>query len=95
MLAGQRASAQTPASALQQRYLRPGYIPPRYKPLAQFVDQSDGFGLRFRQYERFNVGMNYWPMPQIVFKIDGQWESANGPVRTALDGFNLGLGYQF
>ena len=58
-------------------------------------DQADGFGLRFREYQRYNVGLNYWPMPQVVFKIDGQWESANGLVKQELDGFNLGVGYQF
>lgn len=58
-------------------------------------DQVDGLGLRFRQFERVNLGMNYWPAPQVVFKIDGQWENANGVVRSELDGFNLGVGYQF
>jgi hypothetical protein len=58
-------------------------------------DQADGFGLRFREYQRYNIGLNYWPMPQVVFKIDGQWESANGLVKQELDGFNLGVGYQF
>jgi hypothetical protein len=50
---------------------------------------------RFERYEQATVGLNYWPTPQVVFKIDGQWEDANGAVDRTLDGFNLGMGYQF
>jgi hypothetical protein len=58
-------------------------------------DQADGLGGRFRNYERVSLGLNYWPVPQVVFKIDGQFEDADGRVRREFDGFNLGFGYQF
>lgn len=58
-------------------------------------DQADGLGGRFRNYERVSLGLNYWPVPQVVFKIDGQFEDADGRVRNEFDGFNLGFGYQF
>jgi hypothetical protein len=50
---------------------------------------------RFEQRERLTIGMNYWPHPQVVFKLDAQWEEADGPVDREQDGINLGLGYQF
>jgi len=49
----------------------------------------------FERYEQITVGMNYWPTPQVVFKVDGQWQDADGPVAQTFDGFNLGMGYQF
>jgi hypothetical protein len=61
-------------------------------------DQRNGLGggaYRFEQYDQFNVGLNYWPHPQVVVKVDGQWQDADGPVAVEHDGFNLGLGYQF
>lgn len=61
-------------------------------------DQRNGLSgsaYRFEEYEQFTVGLNYWPHPQVVLKIDGQWQDADGPVAIERDGFNLGLGYQF
>lgn len=54
-----------------------------------------GGAYRFEQYDQINVGLNYWPHPQVVFKFDAQWQDADGPVAIERDGFNLGLGYQF
>ncbi len=54
-----------------------------------------GSAYRFEQYDQVNVGLNYWPHPQVVFKLDAQWQNAHGPVAVERDGFNLGLGYQF
>ena len=54
-----------------------------------------GTAYRFEQYDQVNVGLNYWPHPQVVFKLDAQWQNAHGPVAVERDGFNLGLGYQF
>ena len=58
-------------------------------------DQADGLGTRFRNYDRVSLGLNYWPVSQLVFKIDGQFEDADGRVSNEFDGFNLGFGYQF
>ena len=54
-----------------------------------------GAAYRFEDYDQFTVGLNYWPHPQVVLKIDGQWQDADGPVAVERNGFNLGLGYQF
>jgi hypothetical protein len=54
-----------------------------------------GAAYRFEDYDQFTVGLNYWPHPQVVLKIDGQWQDADGPVAVERNGLNLGLGYQF
>ena len=61
-------------------------------------DERNGLGgtsYRFEQYDQLNVGLNYWPHPQVVLKVDAQWQDAGGPVAIERDGFNLGVGYQF
>jgi hypothetical protein len=61
-------------------------------------DQRNGLGglsYRFARFDRSNIGFNYWPHPQLVFKFDAQWESADAAVASELDGFNLGLGLHF
>jgi hypothetical protein len=50
---------------------------------------------RFEQFEQITTGLNWWPHNNIVIKFDAQWEEADGTVDRLLDGFNLGLGYQF
>lgn len=50
---------------------------------------------RYEEFEQVMVGLNWWPHPDVVFKLDLQWEDADGPVDQTLDGFNLGLGYRF
>ena len=58
-------------------------------------DERDQLGLLFQEFERFDIGMNYWPHPDLVLKFDAQWEDVDDPVDRVLDGFNLGLGYRF
>lgn len=58
-------------------------------------DQRDQLGMRFQEFARFDVGLNYWPHPDVVFKFDAQWEDADDPVDRLLSGFNLGMGYRF
>ncbi|MDP1697526.1 MAG: hypothetical protein Q8L45_07065 [Xanthomonadaceae bacterium] len=46
---------------------------------------------------RFDVtsfGFNYWPVPEVVFKLDYQFESTPNGVQDD-DRLNLGIGYQF
>jgi hypothetical protein len=46
------------------------------------------------RHSQTDLGVNYWPHPDVVVKLDHQKQrSPNG--QDVLDGFNLGLGYQF
>lgn len=46
------------------------------------------------RYSQLDVGVNFWPHPDVVVKLDHQnQQSPNG--QDEYDGFNLGLGYQF
>ena len=77
------------------------YIEPSYK-------FSDNFGIFARynewdnqagsstdtEYEQFDIGVNWWPHKDVVVKLDYQdQEAPKGKIE--LDGFNVGLGYQF
>ena len=46
------------------------------------------------EYTQWNLGINYWLHPQVVFKLDYQDQDAP-PGKNELDGWNLGVGYQF
>jgi len=50
---------------------------------------------RFENFEQISLGFNWWPHSNLAFKFDAQFEDADGPVDRVLDGFNLGIGYQF
>lgn len=61
-------------------------------------DERNGLGgpaFHYVQFNGTNVGLNYWPHPDLVFKFDYQWESANGAVARERDGFNLAVGVRF
>ena len=58
-------------------------------------NELGGLAYRFASMEMFNLGFNYWPHPQVVFKFDAQWQNTDSPVARESDGINLGLGYQF
>ena len=82
------------------RFATTGVVPGELGVFARFQqwDERNGLGgaqYRFESFDQFNVGVNYWPHPQVVFKFDAQWQDADGPVAAERDGFNLGLGYQF
>jgi hypothetical protein len=79
------------------RFSLRGFIPGEAGIFSRYSqwDERDQLGIAFREFERFDVGLNYWPNPQVVFKVDAQWEDADAMVDRELDGFNLGLGYQF
>jgi len=95
------------ADVLEGWYVEPAYrfstanwIPGEMGIFARYHewDERNGLGgaaYRFEEFDQFNVGINYWPHPQVVFKFDAQWQDADGPVAIERDGFNLGLGYQF
>ncbi|GAB5605615.1 porin [Sideroxyarcus sp. TK5] len=46
------------------------------------------------RYHQTDLGMNFWPHPDVVVKIDYQHQRAPAG-QSEYDGFNLGLGYQF
>ncbi|MDP1636425.1 MAG: porin [Gallionellaceae bacterium] len=46
------------------------------------------------KFSQADVGVNFWPHPDVVVKLD--YQNQKVPVgQNELDGFNLGLGYQF
>ena len=46
------------------------------------------------EYTEWNVGVNYWLSPDVVFKFDYQDQDAPEG-KKEMDGWNLGVGYQF
>jgi phosphate-selective porin len=46
------------------------------------------------EYEQIDLGINWWPHKNVVVKLDYQDQDVPAG-KTELDGFNLGLGYQF
>lgn len=46
------------------------------------------------EYTQADIGVNYWPHPDVVLKADYQDQSAPSG-QNEYDGFNLGVGYQF
>lgn len=52
---------------------------------------GDGTDSEFKQVD---VGVNYWPVTNVVVKFDYQDQTAPG-TNNEYDGFNLGIGYQF
>ena len=54
----------------------------------QAGDSSDS------EYTQWDVGVNYWLHPNVVFKLDYQDQDAPAG-KSEYDGWNLGVGYQF
>lgn len=80
------------------RFAMPGRIPGDLGIFARYEnwDQRNQLPVhRFEEFDRFVAGLNWWPHRNVVFKFDVQDEDADGPVDRVLDGFNLGVGYQF
>jgi len=77
------------------------YVEPAYK----FSEQWGVFARHSRwdnqggdaadsKYAQTDVGVNYWPHPDVVIKLDFQNQQSPAG-KDAYDGFNLGVGYQF
>lgn len=77
------------------------YIEPSYK-------LNDGIGIYLRtsdveaarnqdSFEQNEIGLNWWPHPQVVFKFNWRSRDHDLIVETGRDfqGFDLGMGYQF
>ena len=95
------------AEILEGWYVEPAY---RFRLPAGFLGEAGVFARysewdernrlaapanRYVEFEQSVIGFNWWPHPNLAFKFDAQWEDADGPVDQRLDGFNLGVGYQF
>lgn len=73
------------------------YIEPSYKLTEQW-----GLFTRYNSWQKASgstneetqtdIGVNYWPHPDVVFKADYQMYTKN---QKKTNGFNLGVGYQF
>ena len=73
------------------------YVEASYKvtpTIGVFVRQNewDNGGPGDTPKKQTDIGVNYWPHEDVVIKFDAQ---AQNDVAGDLDGFNLGLGYQF
>jgi cell division protein FtsB len=77
------------------------YIEPSYKLTSNigvftrysFWDNQAGNSAD-TEYEQWDLGLNWWLDPQVVIKLD--YQDQDTPTGTTeLDGFNLGVGYQF
>ena len=76
------------------------YIKPSYK-----LTDKIGVFARFSEYdntagssvdsavEQFDIGINYWLHPNVVFKMDYQDQDNNSG--TGSDGFNIGVGFSY
>jgi len=73
------------------------YIEASYKVHPKFgifvrQNQWDNGGSDHTKQKQTDVGFNYWPHENVVLKAD--YQAQNDTVKN-LDGFNLGIGYQF
>ena len=76
------------------------YIEPSYR-----ISNNIGLFARYSEYdnlagsstntavEQFDIGLNYWLHPNVVFKMD--YQNQDTPTKTGYDGINIGVGYSF
>jgi hypothetical protein len=76
------------------------YIEPSYR-----IGDKVGVFARYSEYdnlagsatdtavEQFDIGLNYWLHPNVVFKMD--YQNQDTPSDTGYDGINIGVGYSF
>ena len=96
-LAVEAADAQIVSGAEKQTGF---YIEPSYR-----IGDKIGLFARYSEYdnlagsatntvvEQFDIGLNYWLHPNVVFKID--YQNQDTPSETGYDGINMGVGYSF
>jgi hypothetical protein len=81
-----------------------GYVELSYKPtekIGVFVRQSQWQKKTDEQATQTDVGANYWPLPNVVFKADFQimnefaGRDTNRNILKKATAFNLGMGYHF
>jgi len=59
---------------------------------SEWDNQADGAG--DTQFSQWTVGLNYWLVESVVFKLDYQFQDAPADEKE-LDGLNLGVGWSF
>jgi hypothetical protein len=81
------------------------YIEPSYKTRLGTIPGEWGLFVRYNVWDnnagssddtemtQINSGINYWPIPDVVFKFDVQSQDNDSADND--NGFNLGIGYQF
>jgi hypothetical protein len=81
------------------------YIEPSYKTRLGAIPGEWGLFVRYNVWDnnagsssdtgmkQINSGINYWPIPDVVFKFDVQSQDNDSADND--NGFNLGIGYQF
>lgn len=73
-------------------YVEPSFkVTPKLGAFARYAEWDVGGTAASTKQDQTNVGLNFWPVEEVVFKIDVQQQGDNG----AADGFNLGVGYMF
>jgi hypothetical protein len=66
----------------------------RYEAWDTQAEVPDGFARNpENDVTQWNVGLDFKPIPQVVFKLDGQWRS--NAARTGVNQLNVALGYEF
>jgi hypothetical protein len=61
-----------------------------------FARYNDVDGVRVQdEFEQFDVGFNWWPHEDVVIKMDYMDRENDSDSDRDLDGFNIGVGYQF
>lgn len=84
------------ADIQQGFYIEPSYrINPKLGVFARYNEWDNRAGdTADSAYQQTNIGLNYWPIPNVVLKADYQFQQ--GPTDSAtVEGINLGIGYQF
>lgn len=77
-------------------YIEPSYrINNNFGIFARFNEWDNAAGNSAdSEYQQIDLGVNWWPHKDVVIKLDYQDQDAPKG-KTELDGFNVGLGYQF
>jgi hypothetical protein len=75
-------------------YVEPSYrLNPRWGVYARYEDLEGARDVdEFAQWE---VGLNYWPVPDVVLKFDYRDRDYSIAGISGFDGFDIGVGYQF
>ena len=61
-----------------------------------FARYNDVDGVRVQdEFEQFDVGFNWWPHEDVVIKFDYMDRENDNDSDRDVDGFNVGVGYQF
>lgn len=77
-------------------YVEPSWLLRRdlgvFTRYSEWDNQADGAG--DTQFSQWTVGLNYWLVESVVFKLDYQFQDAPADEKE-LDGLNLGVGWSF